>query len=316
MLDKLRIARYQFVLQAVEPIRLPPHKGSSLRGGFGQAFKRIACRKPGGCSQACEQPEQCAYGYVFETSPPPDSEVLRTHKAVPRPFVFEVLPDEKTEYQPGEELTFGLVLIGQGIDHLPFFVLAFNALSEEGIGRGRGHFHVKQVWALDPLGPWKSLIYDGSSDALRNVDMSIGTAEVEAAASRLCTNEITIRFLTPTRIKYNGEIVSEFPFHVLLRSITRRLSSLYYFHCGHRWETDYQGMIEAAKGVESVQMDLRWLDWNRYSGRQRQRIGLGGVVGTVRYAGSLGEFRPLLVLGSIVHVGKGTVFGNGQFEIR
>jgi hypothetical protein len=316
MLDKLRIARYHFVLQAVEPIHLPPHKGSSLRGGFGQAFKRMACRKPNGCSQECEQPEECAYGYVFETSPPPDSEVLRTHQAVPRPFVFEVIPDGKTDFRPGEELTFGLVLIGQGIAHLPFFILAFKALGEEGLGKGRGRFQVKQVWAFDPLGPWKTLIYDGASDALRNVDMSIGIAEIEAAAVRLSTEEAVVHFLTPTRIKHAGEIVHELPFHVLVRSIMRRVSSLTYFHCGQRWETDYRGMIEAAKVVEVAHTDLRWQDWRRHSGRQGQQIEMGGVVGIVRYTGPLTNFRMLLVIGSLIHVGKGTVFGNGQFNIE
>jgi hypothetical protein len=315
MLDNLRIAKYRFVLEATEPIYLPPYKGSALRGGFGLTFKRMACRKPNGCPKACEQPGECAYGYVFETSPSADAEVLRTHEAVPRPFVLQAPWDDKTEYQAGEQLEFGLVLVGQGITYLPYFILAFKALGEEGVGRGRGCFQVKEVWALDPLGPWKSLVYDGASDALRNVDMSIGIAQIEATASRLSPQEISVHFLTPARIKHTGEIVSELPFHVLLRTIMRRVSSLYYFHCGQRWETDYRGMIEAARTIETMQVDLQWQEWQRHSGRQQRQIAMGGVVGTVRYAGPLEAFRPLLVTGSLIHVGKGTVFGNGQFEV-
>ncbi len=316
MLNRLKIAKYHFVLQAVEPIHLSFHKGSSLRGGFGGAFKRIVCRELSGCSQKCKWPEQCAYGYVFETSPPPGSEVLRTHQAVPRPFVFEVLPDNKIEYRPGEELAFRLVLIGQGITYLPFFILAFKALGQEGLGKGRGRFRLKEVWTLDPLGPWKALIYDGPSDALRNIDMSIGITEIEVAGSRLPEDEITIRFLTPARIKHAGKIVSELPFHILIRSIIRRLSSLYYFHCGQRWETDYRSIIEATKIIETEQMNFSWQAWRRHSGRQRRLIEMGGIIGTGRYIGPLAEFRRLLVIGSMVHVGKGTVFGNGQFEIE
>ncbi len=171
MLDRLRIARYRFVLEAIEPMTLPPYRGSTLRGGFGHALKRIACRNPGEQCKTCRAYEHCAYGYVFETRPPSDAEVLRTHQAIPRPFVFEAQREDKARYLPGEEVPFGLVLVGQGIEHLPHFILAFKTLGEEGLGRGRGRFRLKGVWACDPLGPWETLIYDGASDALRNGDM-------------------------------------------------------------------------------------------------------------------------------------------------
>jgi hypothetical protein len=316
MLDQFRIARYRFVLQAVEPMEFPPYKGSALRGGFGYALKRMACRSASGKCVECREYEHCAYGYIFETRPPSDSEVLRTHQAVPRPFVFETQPDGKSKYQPGEEIAFRLVVIGKGIEHLPHFILAFKALGEEGLGRGRGRFHLKGVWGLDPLGPWETLIYDGASDALRNADMSTGIDGVEQAAARLPENTATVCFQTPTQIKHAGRIVQEPAFHVLTRSIIRRLSSLYYFHCGERWETDYKGLIEKAEQVEVVKANLRWEDWERYSERQQHRIGMGGLMGRVEYAGPVADFRSLLVIGSLIHVGKKTVFGNGQFVVE
>lgn len=315
MLDRLRIARYRFELEAVEPMRLPPYKGSTLRGGFGHALKRIACRHPSEKCASCREYEHCAYGYVFETRPPSDAEVLRTHQAVPRPFVFEARREEKTEYEPGETVIFGLVLVGQGVEHLPHFILAFKTLGEEGLGSGRGRFRLKGVWSCDPLGPWETLIYDGASDALRNVDTSIGIQEIEKAAAGLGEEAVTVRFLTPTQMKHAGQIVQEPAFHVLARNVIRRLSSLYYFHCGERWDADYRDLIERAKRVGIAEADLEWEDWERYSGRQGRRIGMGGLTGGVRYAGKIAEFRPLLVIGSLVHVGKKAVFGNGQFEV-
>ena len=41
----------------------------------------------------------------------------------------------------------------------------------------------------------------------------------------------------------------------------------------------------------------------------------GGVVGSVRYAGDMARFRPLLALGMLVHMGKEAVFGNGQYVV-
>jgi hypothetical protein len=94
-----------------------------------------------------------------------------------------------------------------------------------------------------------------------------------------------------------------------------RISSLSYFHCGQPFEADFRGLINRAAGVKIIENDTRWQDWSRFSGRQKQWIELGGLVGRVTYSGDLGEYLPLLALGELVHVGKGTVFGNGQFQI-
>jgi hypothetical protein len=42
-LGKLHFARFRFHLRAQTPLCLPPYKGSTLRGGFGMAFKDGVC---------------------------------------------------------------------------------------------------------------------------------------------------------------------------------------------------------------------------------------------------------------------------------
>jgi hypothetical protein len=315
MLDQLRFAHYHFVLEMQEALAFPPFWGSALRGGFGHALKHIACRQPGQDCDACAEYSRCAYGYVFETRPPADSEVLRTHSAVPRPFVFKVPYGDPREWAPGSELHFELLLIGQGISYLPYFIQGFKRLGEEGLGGARAHFQLKQVWTCDPLGPWKTLIYDGDEDALRNRDESIGMREIDETASQLKPDAVAVRLLIPTRIRVAGAIARTLPFQLLIRNIVRRVSSLAYFHCGERWETDYRGLIADAGGVRITQEDLHSVQWSRWSSRQRQRIPQGGMLGTVRYAGPLADYRSLLVIGSLIHVGKGTVSGSGRFVV-
>lgn len=87
-------------------------------------------------------------------------------------------------------------------------------------------------------------------------------------------------------------------------------------HCGAELDLDFRGLIAAAEEVETVTSDLRWYDWERYSVRQDTRMKLGGVVGRGTYKGDLQSFLPLLHLGEVVHVGKGTSFGLGKYEIE
>ena len=42
-LDHFKLACYELTIHPVEPLELPPYKGSALRGGFGHTFKRLAC---------------------------------------------------------------------------------------------------------------------------------------------------------------------------------------------------------------------------------------------------------------------------------
>ncbi len=128
-------------------------------------------------------------------------------------------------------------------------------------------------------------------------------------------SSIVLHFLTPTRLKFENSLTSDLEFHILIRNLLRRLSALSYFHCGQRLDLDFKGLIERAKRVTKVESRLRWVDWERYSARQQSTMLMGGLIGSVTFEGPLAEFLPLLKLGELVHVGKGTVFGLGLYEL-
>jgi hypothetical protein len=161
----------------------------------------------------------------------------------------------------------------------------------------------------------EALVYSGAEEAVYDHDLSVGYEAIEARAREMPDGRARLRFLTPTRLKHGGKYVSEPAFHVIIRAILRRVSSLYYFHCGERWDFDYRGAIERAERVKVVRMQTEWVDWSRYSGRQRAWIKLGGFTGEMEYEGELAEFRPLLALGELVHIGKACVFGNGRMVV-
>ncbi len=291
--------RYRLELQAQDPIQLSRIKSSALRGGFGHVFKQKSCLNYTECENKtfCPMDNNCPYGYIFETSAPIGAEALRNIDNVPRPFVIETTIDNKLYYRPGEIIGFDLILIGQANQHRQDFFDAFEALGADrqwGLGKTKGRYKLLSMKLLE----------------------SFDEAKISTRAASLSANQIALDFLTPTRLKHKGRWVDQGPsFQALIKVLLSRTSSLSYFHCGERLDVDFRGLIDQAAAIKTAGSQTHRENWSRFSGRQKQRVDMGGLVGRVTYAGDLQPYLPLLALGELIHVGKGNVFGNGQYKI-
>ena len=325
-LCSIRLLRVRVTLRAKDPLQLPIYKGSTLRGGFGIAFKEAVCVVEHRDCSRCLLRSRCAFPYVFDTPVPEDATRMRKYTAAPHPFVFLPPLEEKTLYRPGETLAFDLTLIGKGSDFLPYFIYTFERLGERrGLGKGRGRFAVESVTWLSPQGE-EALIYDGNTKTLRNTFRSLTVQDLLLCTSHLPLSPLhfahsplhllTLHFVTPARLVHAETLTPEPDFHALIRALLRRVSNLAYFHCQTELDLDFRGLIAAAEQVKTANGDLRWYDWERYSARQDARMKLGGFIGKVTYQGDLQPFLPLLRLGEAVHVGKGTSFGLGKYEME
>lgn len=319
MLKNFTVAKYEVTIEAGEQgLSLPAYKGSTLRGGFGNAFKRISCSLRDTECRSCLLRSNCPYAYIFETAPPPGSEALRNYENVPRPFILEPPLESRTHYGTGEKLRFNLILIGRAISYLPYFIVAFREMGEMGIGRMRKKYRLADIWAVNPINNESEIVYHAGDQLVRNVNLAVHSdiGNIPDVSNDIPTiRQVNLEFQTMTRIKFEEKFVQQVEFHMLIRNLLRRLSSLTYFHHGWELELDFTGLIERAAKVRLVKDDTRWVDWERYSSRQENKMNLGGVVGRVEYEGDLGEFMPLLRLGELVHVGKGAVFGMGRYRI-
>ena len=357
MLEIFRLARFRFTVSAKEHIRFPSYKGSAFRGGFGYAFKRVVCVIKGKECDDCLLKQKCIYSYIFETPPPQDTEILRLYPKVPHPFVIEPPITEKQTFEPGETFSFHLILIGNAIDYLPYFIYTFTELGKQGIGQGRGKYDLLHVEGIG-LEDEAIQIYNSKVQTLTNhypiiqahqlnhqnlvsvneqgVETHNRIKQHQATSSSISppceggdkgevvksdaiplnhNNKINISILTPLRLRFDGHITDKIEFHVLIRNLLRRISSLSYFHCDEKFQVDFKGLIEKASAVKQIRSDTHWFDWKRYSTRQEEWMSLGGVTGAVSYEGDLSDFMLLLRLGEYVHVGKGTSFGLGKYKI-
>jgi hypothetical protein len=316
MLGPFVCARYRFVLEATSTLRLSAFAGATLRGGFGHVFKKTVCLWPPADCPNCLLKNTCAYPYIFETAPPPGAAKLRNLDQIPRPFVLEPPEEDQRLFQPGERFAFCLVLVGRGIDYLPYFLFTFNELGRIGLGPGRGQFRLVEVHAEGLDG--SQCVYTVADGKLRDDQCRITAADLEAAGPQ--GKRLAIHFLTPTRIRTEGKVQADIRFQDLVRALLRRLSSLCYFHCGGELAVDFPGLIEQAGRVRTVSSDLKWEGQERFSGRQHQWVDMSGLVGTIVFeaaeAEALGAFLPLLAAGEWVHMGKGVVMGLGKYRVE
>lgn len=152
MLTSFSLSLFRFVLEPKDRLALHPRNPSnSLRGAFGTALKRLVCPTPGDCRESCRLKATCPYGQIFEPSPPPGSDRLRLNQDIPRPFVLRPPNRMQTVAEPGNPLTFELILIGSAIDYLPYFLVTFRELEQQGLGLGRGRYELKQVLQVNPF---------------------------------------------------------------------------------------------------------------------------------------------------------------------
>ena len=305
---------YRFECQFESDGQLPIYKGSTFRGVFGHALKSVVCALKRQTCTDCLLKSRCIYTLVFETGlAKPLPEGLHID-AAPHPFVIEPPENEQTDFNPGDAFDFNLILFGEVNHHMPYFIYAFDTMGKIGIGRKikeqRGCFTLKSV-KLDGVQIYrdadqKMILEKGPSQLKLNSEYLSGSNEI---------TRITLSLKTPLRVKFQNQLTDKLPFHVLVHAMLRRTDALLRCWGDQEPDLDFKGMVSIAKEIQTVESDLHWYDWQRYSQRQDQKMLMGGLIGSVTYQGQLSEFFPLIDFCKKTHIGKQTAFGLGMIRL-
>lgn len=332
-LDALAIARYEIRLRALSEVVLPPFLGSMIRGAFGHALKAIVCGMPHGECRRCLLAERCIYPKLFEPTANRGRGLLPKSQDAPRPFIFiPPIPNTDSHFgrgradwlrlrmpvEAGESVVFGLSLLGDAIKDLPYIVYAIGLMARNGLGASRAPFALESVAVIDSQGN-REVIYTPEMTSIlpgARGKTTLGELTYTRLRQLDCNGELTLSFITPTRIRVNGEVTENLTLAMLVSSLSLRFSMLAQIHGESPISYDYKAMAELARGVKTRSTGLRLMALDRFSNRRGGKLKLDGFTGDICFSGpSVKELLPLIVAGEFLNVGSSTAFGLGRYSI-
>lgn len=311
----MRAGIYRFECRFESEATLPAFKGSTLRGSLGHALKRICCALRRQQCSSCLLSETCAYAFLFEMKPNRRLEnetrpATAAHR--PHPYVLAPPDESKRAYNTGDPFSFDIILFGPADHYLPHIVFAVQEMGKAGIGKasrqGNGRFR------LDTVHHGEEIIYDGAS---LKTNITPAVISIDASPPPGAVEKIVLKCETPLRIKHENNLSEGLPFHLIIRAALRRIATLENAYGDGEPALDYKGLAKRACDVCIVSSSCRWVDIERYSNRQKTAMLMGGVQGSITFAGeNLSEFLPLLRYCELTHIGKQTSFGLGRILVE
>lgn len=305
MTTVLPIARYQFNFEVENSIRLPEYAGSMLRGAFGRALRHIACMTRQKDCTTCPLYHSCPYPAIFET-PAPETHTLQKFSQIPNPYIIEPPAWGERVYHPGEQIQFNVVLFGRSLTQLPMITFAWQRAFAQEVGHGTAR--LQTIHQLTDAAA--TSIFDTKTQRIQPHTQSI-------ILSPISSNSMTLHFTTPLRIQQNGSPIraDQLTARNLFITLARRIALMFEFHTESPYQIDFANIATDIHSVTDVR-NLTWLDWTRYSSRQKQTMQLGGAVGKWTLDNLSPTLTHLLQLGQWIHVGKNATFGLGKYDIH
>jgi len=327
-MDHFTAHRLCFECEVVTPLRLNPHTGSAIRGAFYHALWNQFCMNHNapGCT-ACPLVATCPVAFLVSTLDPRSDRGAN----VPRPYTVQPplspLPQSeksrtKTDYAPGETLTFGLTMYARALSLFPYVVLAMQRLERGGLGKRvaehggrRGTFRVRQVWAENPITGERRAVLRQGENMVQVPDVPITNDQISNLKSQISNGRVTLELLTPLRLVDHEQLVKRIIFRPFIQRLHGRLKQLSAEYSDTPLTFDLRQVMEQAEAVRVVKDETHWVELESYSTRLNRATPIGGLMGRVTFEGDLRPFRAWLVWGQFTHVGKDAVKGNGWYQM-
>ncbi|MCP4349643.1 MAG: CRISPR system precrRNA processing endoribonuclease RAMP protein Cas6 [Desulfobacterales bacterium] len=299
----LPLLKLRFLVQVPRYAELPKYTGSAWLGIIGLEMQHLVCPfdlRP--VCKTCTVKEHCSYFLLIEKQTP-----LPGFSEAPRGYIFySPVPKDNSI----RELF--VTLIGSYSKFLSVVVKAVLKGRSSGIGKERYPYEVVSCEELLP---------DGSSFEI-SPETNMFTEGPQPLREWLAgqpepAEEVSIRLVTPVRLRRRGDYLDIMDWAFYFGALARRMEALNrMFHGGELLGKDiWLSLQEYFQTAEKIRSYLRWLDLAKYSGRQKQKTTIGGLVGKAILKKPSSTDMEWWKTAELLHVGKDAAMGLGKIEI-
>lgn len=249
---------------------------------------------------------------LFDPPLPTDPDALRRFQRPSPGFVLKVDLDAPQTFAEGDEYALEVLFCGKAIQLLEPFLTLVRALVACGLHHGTGRCDLVRLSARQSDGTYLPIWTRGQRTRVLPHPILSAAWLLELS---LPSDACRIELVTPARLLSHGKPVFRPDFMQLFPFMLRRVGAMLYHWCQIDAFSEVDGLLTAARSVDTLERQLDWHDWRCMQGGGGLD-GVGGVCGTlvVRGAG-LAEIGWVLQLSELFHVGRLAAYGSGAVKI-
>ena len=213
--------------------------------------------------------------------------------------------DFRTNMQKGDSLRFSMLLMGDVIVHAPHILEALIRFGEVGIGKNKVRFVVEKV-----ENSRREIVFDKNGVNKSNFYPQLVDDYIKDRIGKSFPKKFQICFMTPWTQKYKGKFLQNFDGEAFAESIYRRV---YLANCMEGNEISRNFAIP--KNIIVSGQEVKHREISRFSSTHNCKIDLKGLIGRFTLENVSQEFLPYVYAGELLHIGKNTSMGFGQYKV-
>jgi hypothetical protein len=303
-LAKVDFARIRFSLELQGPCMIEPVSTLSFRRALQSAARRL-------CGQADGKSQQRLRD-LLDPQPSFDPVAVKKFQKPAPPFVLKPLSAHRVDLDAGDVIPLEVLFVGHGVTLIDEFCSLLDILGTTGLTEGEGSFEVCLVESLGLTGSVRTLWRENAG--IKQLAPEIFSAEAFLAQAEWPKTQITLKFVTPTRLIQSGRLLRQPHFADLLPFMFRRVTSQCHAHAHLELTDDPQQVLGLIHQVHQLSARWEWVDWRGVGHRPLETI--GGFSGALVLEGpGLDGLYWIISLASLLGLGKWATYGAGHYQL-
>lgn len=292
--------RLIFSISFEDDVKLGKHKESAIRGVLGHSLMDLNCilnSENRNCEQ-CFFNGKCIASNIFSTSLKENVYFSDNNKICP--FIIRC-NNIKENLEYGESIKFSLLIFGDNCVFIPQIISAF-CYAGRNYGLNNNIFSVDFV--TNDVG---DIIFNGRYIDNKYIIIRKVSEYIEAK-SQMIDDILKLKIKNPIRFKSKGKFKRDLNVEDIKNLLYRRVILL------NALEGNLVNLNEI--NIEILNKKIRFEEYGRYSNRQKKAMIFGGISGEINIRCLDNYSKNMLIAGELIHVGKNTSFGLGDYILE